>query len=124
MTQKIYTMTTVKQYQGFPGDGPYLHFSIPVSLDAHYNKKGFATQYPMHVAWTVGTAMRNPKAPHARKMDWINDLTVVISKANNHINFGQAWYHINEVRLYLYIFSTCNVQYFVYHKDYSSLFAW
>ena len=52
----------------------------------------------MHVAATVGTSMRNPKAPHADTFEWLNDLTDVISKANNFINFGQSWHIFNQVR--------------------------
>ena len=62
-------------------------------LNRHYGVQGVTTWDEMHLAGLVDTAMRNPDATHSAKFKWLNDMTLIISKANKFINFGMEFDH-------------------------------
>jgi hypothetical protein len=102
MTKKIYDVVDKwiekSQYQGSVGDGVYGQCSVPDLLDRHFGRKGIAVWDGMHVAATVGRAMRETKTKHHEAIfSWLNTLSDTMAKGNNYINFGASWHELNEV---------------------------
>ena len=91
---------TKEQYTGSTGDGVYGHCGVPDRLDEHYSRTGVATWDKMHIAATQDTKMRNPKEEFnnkQKKFNWLNEITITISKAMKYVNWGKEWDHFFEV---------------------------
>lgn len=100
MTSVTDQFITKEQYTGCTGDGVYGHCGVPGRLDEHYSRTGVATWDKMHKAATQDTKMRNPNEDFnkkQKKFNWLNEITITISKAMKYVNWGKEWDHFFEV---------------------------
>ena len=97
ITTSLATCIEPSQYTGCSVDGAYINCHVGDFLNRHYGVQGVTTWDEMHLAGLVDTAMRNPDATHSAKFKWLNDMTLIISKANKFINFGMEFDHFCKV---------------------------
>jgi hypothetical protein len=70
---------------------------VDKKLDNHYGRMGNFTHDKMHVSSLVDGSMRNPSASHNKQFEWLNKMTVDITKAMKFVNWGKEEAHFVEV---------------------------
>ena len=56
----------------------------------------------VHAAATVDTGLRNPKKEWAKNFVWLNEITEVISKGFNFINWGMEWARFFNIKFFIF----------------------
>ena len=87
-----------EQYLGTSEDGANFLASVGEHLDKLMGVEGHHDWDGVHAAATVDTGLRNPKKEWAKNFTWLNEITDVISKAFNFINWGMEWARFFEVK--------------------------
>ena len=80
-----------EQYLGTAVDGANFLSHVGEHIDKELGMKGHHDWDGVHAKATVDTGLRNSKKAWAKEFDWMNNITLVISKANRLINWGMEW---------------------------------
>ena len=92
MAENILSVTSgviaPEQYVGTSFDGACIKCKVGEKLFENLGVEGVHDWDPVHAAATVDSALRNPKAEHAKDFEWLDEIMDHVSKANNFHQLG------------------------------------